>query len=657
MKNKKGFTLIELLVSFTLITVVSVSLFKTVLAVQKKAQKDLIYNQYISFAATFNNAIEEDFTSDTVTTFEICGTNCYNIVYEKGGTKKLEMDKENGTLSYGSIKEKLPSNYFFYGNLILSSVRAVIPDGDTLPYNSILAIVIPIKSNSFNNTSDIRYLYQYNDENDITSNLNFTLTVNPNSGTYDGSTSNTTYTINLNDTQEIPNPTRSGYVFTGWNLYGSGSEMNGTTFKMGSENATLTAGWILSSSVNATYAYNASTYYTYTVSASAYYLVTVNAEKGTNSTGSNGATVSGVIYMNKDEKYYIFSGGHSMDVRYYNAGTDTAENLTYASNIGLNSRIIVAGGGGDKSDAEYPGAGYGGTYVGGSGNCYNRTESKWGSTCTCYAGATGGTMTSGGLMTSGDTSTMTAGENGYFGLAGGPGSTGWAAAALGSYGGNGYYGGGGGRCCNDGSWLFAGYSGGGGSSFVSGLAGVNAVASYNLTNNPRTHANNTKHYSGKYFLNGSMIAANSVTGSVTIQYVGNTYSRTNTNLDGVRYIKDCISGSNVDSNNHWLELQAIYQGSDVAKGKISTGSITNVSYLTDGNLSTSLYASAASGTCALIDLGRAYDLDEVAVWHYYPGGRTYNSHTLSVSSDNTNWKLIMSGSYVETADGKHYDAY
>lgn len=657
MKNKKGFTLIELLVSFTLITIVSVSLFKTVLAIQKKAQKDLIYNQYISFAATFNNAIEEDFTSDTVTTFEICGTNCYDIVYETAGTKRLEMDKEAGTLSYGAIKEELPSNYFFYGNLVLSSIRAVIPSGDPLPYNSILAIVIPIKSNSFNNTSDIRYLYQYNDENDITSNLNFTLTVNPNSGIYDGSTSNTTYTINLNDTQVIPNPTRSGYVFTGWNLYGTGSEINGTTFKMGSENATLTAGWIASSSVNATYSYNESTYYTYTVAASAYYLVTVKAQKGSESTGSNGATVTGVIYMNKDEKYYIFSGGNSMDMRYYNAGTDTAGNLTFSSNIGLNSRIIVAGGGANgcsNPDVSPPVAGYGGTYVGGGGNCYNR-DAVSNNYCNCSASSSGGGQYYGGNPTALSGNVSANGSTGYFGLPGIVNT--FYGGKLAGDGASGYYGGGSGGSCNDGSYLFAGYTGGGGSSFVSGYAGVNAISSYNLTNNPRTHANNTKHYSGKYFLNASMTAANSTTGSVTIEYIGNTYNRTNTTLDNVRYIKDCISGNSVDSSNQWVELQAIYQGSDVAKGKISSGTITNVSYMTDGVINLSQYASASSGTCAIIDLGRAYALDEIAIWHYYGDGRTYNSHSLSVSSDNSTWTTVMSGSYAETISGKHFDAY
>ena len=83
----------------------------------------------------------------------------------------------------------------------------------------------------------------------------YTLTINPNGGTYNGSTSNTTMTIQYGKTQTIANPTRTGYVFNGWTVTGTGSKISGTTFTMGSANATLKANW---ASAKPTYTYTGS---------------------------------------------------------------------------------------------------------------------------------------------------------------------------------------------------------------------------------------------------------------------------------------------------------------------------------------------------------------------------------------------------------------
>ena len=90
-----------------------------------------------------------------------------------------------------------------------------------------------------------------------------TLTVNPNGGTWDGSSSTQTFTQNYNSTKTINNPTRTpnGHtvrfntnggtstdslqqvqttVFTGWNKTGGGS-LSSTTYTFGDSNGTLTA--------------------------------------------------------------------------------------------------------------------------------------------------------------------------------------------------------------------------------------------------------------------------------------------------------------------------------------------------------------------------------------------------------------------------------
>ena len=75
----------------------------------------------------------------------------------------------------------------------------------------------------------------------------FTLTVNPNNGTWNGSTNTQTFHMTYQSTKSIPVPTKIGYDFTGWTLTGTGSTMTSltgnATFKMGPENATLTANW------------------------------------------------------------------------------------------------------------------------------------------------------------------------------------------------------------------------------------------------------------------------------------------------------------------------------------------------------------------------------------------------------------------------------
>ena len=88
-----------------------------------------------------------------------------------------------------------------------------------------------------------------------------TLTINPNGGIWNNTTSNSTKTGTINSTLSIANPTPKGYTvsfnsnggnnvnsitsqrtFTNWSLSGSGS-MSGTTYTFGSGNATLTANY------------------------------------------------------------------------------------------------------------------------------------------------------------------------------------------------------------------------------------------------------------------------------------------------------------------------------------------------------------------------------------------------------------------------------
>lgn len=76
-----------------------------------------------------------------------------------------------------------------------------------------------------------------------------TLTVNPNGGTWNGSTASQSFTQNYNTTLSIPNPSdRVGYTFNGWtksSTFTAGT-LSGTTFTFGATKngtGTLTANW------------------------------------------------------------------------------------------------------------------------------------------------------------------------------------------------------------------------------------------------------------------------------------------------------------------------------------------------------------------------------------------------------------------------------
>lgn len=68
------------------------------------------------------------------------------------------------------------------------------------------------------------------------------LTVNPNGGTFNGSSAKSTVAGPSGTTTTLSSPTRTGYKFAGWALSGAGS-MSGTTYTYGAGDGTLTAQW------------------------------------------------------------------------------------------------------------------------------------------------------------------------------------------------------------------------------------------------------------------------------------------------------------------------------------------------------------------------------------------------------------------------------
>ena len=75
----------------------------------------------------------------------------------------------------------------------------------------------------------------------------YTLTINPNGGSYSGNTNTQTKNVKYSTSETIEDPTREGYTFTGWTVSSDKASLNGKTFNIGTEDCTLTANWVINS--------------------------------------------------------------------------------------------------------------------------------------------------------------------------------------------------------------------------------------------------------------------------------------------------------------------------------------------------------------------------------------------------------------------------
>ena len=247
-----------------------------------------------------------------------------------------------------------------------------------------------------------------------------------------------------------------------------------------------------------------------------------------------GAYTSGNIYLEKDTKLYIYTGGSGGETENitnlggYNGGGYSGNNQNRYSyggggatdvrlvgglwnNFGsLKSRIMVAAGGGGSFNSNNRKAGDGGALTG-QLNTDNYTGS-W--------NRDGVTHTSESVILSSASQTNPSFNNyanttrdGKFGYSPQTNTSGY-----GGGGGAGYYAGANGF----------GVAGSGGSSFISGYYGCNAIAESSEENNI-IHTNQTVHYSGFVFSNSSMIAGNAempnYNGGTMIGNSGNGYAR------------------------------------------------------------------------------------------------------------------------------------
>ena len=337
--------------------------------------------------------------------------------------------------------------------------------------------------------------------------------------------------------------------------------------------------------------------------------------------GGSGAYTSGIIYLEENTLLFFYVGGKGSgrnggangggagngDGRGGGGATDVRlVGGAWNNTDSLNSRIMVAGGGGGANNTL---AGQNATTLEG----YTSSNANDGKSGTQIAGGT-----------SAQTNADAQGQKGI----GGKGYSG------GSGGGSGYYGGGGGK---------SNRLGGGGSSFIAGYAGVAVGGSYdqNLFVRAKYFMNGDQKEDDLYFIDGIISEnANTGTGKAKIQQISsnskdNPPEKNTTDLNNVRYIKDCLSGIGSATPPQWLEIQAIKDGVNVA--------FNSSSELTDGKLLTAVTTTNYNQeACQIIDLGTVQSLDEIAIWHNPvsttdPSERTLLRNTIHVSKDNVNW--------------------
>ena len=167
---KKGMSLVELIVSFTMISLLSVVVFRTILNIQATQIRNIAYNNFITFHLTLNRKLQEDLVTKKITQISGCGNNCYNIRYawQEGGINRQEIrtlrqitNTEGETLLiYHDYIEKLPRTFYLEESFSLQYPELNNQGANT--FDKMLIINIPLKSTVLERNTNMRYIYQYN---------------------------------------------------------------------------------------------------------------------------------------------------------------------------------------------------------------------------------------------------------------------------------------------------------------------------------------------------------------------------------------------------------------------------------------------------------------------------------------------------------------
>ena len=292
MKNK-GFTLIELIASIAILAMLSTIIVVAVSKSINKAKEDANATMLKAIRlaaedyAVNNEGILTEFSANDWVDIKL-ETLIKNNYFDnelKDFVTKENIPITNVVRVSRSYNGKITATYDTNQNEITKislngSYNIYVKKGDTYEDEGVTATTPEglnvsssvVKSGTVNTNAVGTYVLTYTYQNiSITRNVIVsetdnlvsiwhTLTVNPNGGTYSGSTSNIVYSIKEGRTQIIAVPTRTSYTFISWaktctSCYNTSSRV----YTMGTANDTLTANWQINPDVTLTVNLNGGT--------------------------------------------------------------------------------------------------------------------------------------------------------------------------------------------------------------------------------------------------------------------------------------------------------------------------------------------------------------------------------------------------------------
>lgn len=540
--NKKGFTVVELVVSFALTMVVVVMLLQVVSIVKTLYITNGIKTELLNKQAAMSKRINENLNTNTIKTAIRCGTGCINFIYEDNTSDKLVVDKNNSLFTFGNYTTKLISGSSF-GNINVSN--ETFNNVDNGKNDSIITISVPIKHKLLgDNDYGVNVVYQYdsrttsiadilldeqnlNDQGTIVLKGSKSMLVNYNSTWVDPG-----YYIVTNDGSITEGPASgiSGTVDTSSltsQVITYSATVNGKTI---STERTVT---VIKNQID--FDYTGSHQIFYTPQTGTYKIELWGASGGTSSSSETGkgAYTSGTIALGKNSKLYVYVGQKGIN----------GIRKTVSSNISPSNKVTFNGGGsGGNAGGPYTSSGTTNIYYNGaSGGGATDVRLSYGSWNDFNSLKTRIMVASGGAgISSGHGGTINGmiGEpvSGYSSYAGtkatqisgnafGIGGNGEDAPSQYCHGqaggGGGYYGGGGAKASGGSCYM---HPASGGSSYISGYPECNSISSESTSSNIIHLGLGTKHYSGLYFTNMTMIngASSMPSYSTTGNMTGNT---------------------------------------------------------------------------------------------------------------------------------------
>ncbi|HBA38091.1 MAG TPA: hypothetical protein DCY94_05160, partial [Firmicutes bacterium] len=254
-KNKRKIMIVIILVAVLLVSIVGTYAYFTSGINNDKAQSAVLKTGSMALTFEDNDAgINEKlmFGESVVKKFKIINTGTLEA------SLSLDFDQMintylNGSLSYklsysseedGEYEEIIPETNMPVSSEPLTQTLAQelsVPAGDTYYYN----LTITLNVTDFDQTDDRDAVYNTRfSVGDPIKYRYYSLTVDPNGGSWGEYTSLQEYLLKNKETLTITNiPTRVGYTFLGWKLTGVSSSFDDDTFTMGIGDSKLVAQW------------------------------------------------------------------------------------------------------------------------------------------------------------------------------------------------------------------------------------------------------------------------------------------------------------------------------------------------------------------------------------------------------------------------------